>query len=335
MIAEHQPARRRPAPPPAAPAAARPGIRGSLGLTRSIGVLISALHAREGAQTAGRVGAAATTARVVGQARLEAAAHDRPHRQRDDRVHDHAQHDLAQQLEADRGVHAEQELHQRVAHGGGGRGGRAHQQRRERGLGVAQLAQTPAPVADEREDQARSRPASAPAPDRRAGRPRSRSRLRSSSRTAARRRPPRAETDRSRRRTPGPPRRRRSGRTRRPPRARAIRASSEPESVIRRSPSRSRRADRFAAGRRPSAPAWRSAGWPARLVRRAGLLPWRVVSTCTTSRLCRSASGMHVDRLVRAFFVHRAHLPDRDPRRIQRVVGAGDRPGGDDVFAAA
>ena len=70
--------------------------------------------AREGTQTAGRIGAAATAAWVVGQARFEAAAHDQPHRQRDDRVHDHPEHDLAQQLEADRRVDAEQELHQRV-----------------------------------------------------------------------------------------------------------------------------------------------------------------------------------------------------------------------------
>ncbi len=43
---------------------------------------------------------------------------------------------------------------------------------------------------------------------------------------------------------------------------------------------------------------------------------------------------MHVDRLEPAFFAFGANLPDRDPGRVQRVVRAFHRPGGDDVFAA-
>ena len=42
----------------------------------------------------------------------------------------------------------------------------------------------------------------------------------------------------------------------------------------------------------------------------------------------------HVDRLVGAFFVDRGHLPDHDARRVERVIGARDRPRGDHVFAA-
>ena len=100
------------------------------------------------AEPAGRVGAPAPAARVVGQRRVDDPAHDRVDRQRDQRVDEHGHEDLLEQQQADRRVDAEQELDQRHPDpGDGGRGG-AGRQRDEAVGGVAQLAQAPGPVAD-------------------------------------------------------------------------------------------------------------------------------------------------------------------------------------------
>ena len=89
------------------PAAGRRATRGSRGRTGSI-----ALMRRDSGLSPPVVyaPAPATAARVLGQRALERPAHERPHRQRHDGVDDHAEHDLAQQVEADGRVDAEHEL---------------------------------------------------------------------------------------------------------------------------------------------------------------------------------------------------------------------------------
>ena len=100
------------------------------------------------AQAAGRVGAAAPAARVVGQRGLHDPAHQRVDGERDQRVDQHGDEDLLEQQPADRGIDAEQELddgHPDPGHGGGRRAGR---QRHQPVGGIAELAQSPGPVAD-------------------------------------------------------------------------------------------------------------------------------------------------------------------------------------------
>ncbi len=141
------PSRCRRGSPRAAPAAARPGCAGRAARRldrahrRRCSIALMSARAGSGHRSCTRAGA---RRRGSSGSRRQAAAHERPHRQRDDRVDDDAEHDLAQQLEADRRVDAEQELASASSPPApdAERGG-ADEQRRERRLRVAQLAQAP------------------------------------------------------------------------------------------------------------------------------------------------------------------------------------------------
>ena len=74
-----------------------------------IGGIISARPA-ERAEAAGRVGAAATPAGIVGEVGKQDAPADGVDRERQQRVEDDDEQDLADEQERDRRVHAEQEL---------------------------------------------------------------------------------------------------------------------------------------------------------------------------------------------------------------------------------
>ena len=104
--------------------------------------------ALERAEAAGGVGAAPAPAGIVGERRVDDAAHRRVHRQRDQRVDEDRDQQLLQEQEAHRSVDAEQELDERHADARHRRRRRARRQRHQPVRGVAQLAQAPRPVAD-------------------------------------------------------------------------------------------------------------------------------------------------------------------------------------------
>src|SRR5436305_5170701 len=136
-------AKRTSATPPST--ATRRAICGLIGGRRSSGSWIIAC-----AWVAGRAcsqrdetwsGGAAASAHRVGQRWVQPAPRDRVDRWRDERVDEDGGDDLAEQQPADRGVDAEQELHDRVAELRAQRRRGADRQQRERALRVTHLAQ--------------------------------------------------------------------------------------------------------------------------------------------------------------------------------------------------
>ena len=77
-----------------------------------------------------------------------------------------------------------------------------------------------------------------------------------------------------------------------------------------------------------------TAGWTRGCSAAPAAEPAAAVSTCTVSRFVQVGQRVHVDRRRTRFLRWSSHLPDQDPARVQRVVVACERAGGDDVFAA-
>jgi hypothetical protein len=85
----------------------------------------------EGAEAAGRVGAAAATAGILRQDGPQDPSDEGVDGERDQRVDEDEDEDLLQQQQADRRVDPEQELDDRHPHSGEGRGQRSGRHRDE------------------------------------------------------------------------------------------------------------------------------------------------------------------------------------------------------------